>query len=53
MGPFPGRSAPARSTQSRELHFQLRPRWAVDLSEKDMISELSDRKEEDEAVYAA
>jgi peptidoglycan L-alanyl-D-glutamate endopeptidase CwlK len=36
-----------------EPHFQLRPTWAADLSEKDMLAELRDRKEEGKAVYAA
>ena len=36
-----------------EPHFQLRPTWAADLSEKDMLADLRDRKEEGKAVYAA
>ena len=35
-----------------EPHFQLRPSWASDLSEKDMLANLRDRKEEGKAVYA-
>ena len=35
-----------------EPHFQLRPSWASDLSEKDMLAELRDRKDEGKAVYA-
>lgn len=36
-----------------EPHFQLRPNWASDLSEKDMLAELRERKEEGKAVYLA
>jgi peptidoglycan L-alanyl-D-glutamate endopeptidase CwlK len=36
-----------------EPHFQLRPNWAADLSEKDMLAELRDRKDEGKAVYVA
>jgi peptidoglycan L-alanyl-D-glutamate endopeptidase CwlK len=36
-----------------EPHFQLRPNWAADLSEKDMLADLRDRKDEGKAVYAA
>ena len=36
-----------------EPHFQLRPNWAADLSEKDMLAELRDRKDEGKGVYAA
>ena len=36
-----------------EPHFQLRPTWAADLSEKDMLAQLRDRKEEGKSVYAA
>jgi peptidoglycan LD-endopeptidase CwlK len=35
-----------------EPHFQLRPKWATDLSENDMLAELRDRKEEGKGVYA-
>jgi peptidoglycan LD-endopeptidase CwlK len=34
-------------------HFQLRPTWAADLSEKDMLAELRERKDEGKAVYVA
>lgn len=33
-------------------HFQLRPAWAVDMSERDMLAELRRRRSEDQAVYA-
>jgi len=36
-----------------EPHFQLRPNWAADLSEKDMLAQLRDRKDEGKAVYVA
>jgi len=35
-----------------EPHFQLRPRWAADLSERDMLAELRSRKDSGKAVYA-
>ena len=34
-----------------EPHFQLRPRWASDLSERDMLAELRERKDSRKAVY--
>lgn len=34
-----------------EPHFQLRPQWAADLSEKDMLAELRDRKDSGQGVY--
>jgi peptidoglycan LD-endopeptidase CwlK len=34
-----------------EPHFQLRPSWAADLSEKDMLAQLRDRKDEGKGVY--
>ena len=34
-----------------EPHFQLRPKWASDLSEKDMLAELRSRKDSDEGAY--
>jgi len=36
-----------------EPHFQLRPNWAADLSEKDMLAALRDRKDGGRGVYAA
>jgi peptidoglycan L-alanyl-D-glutamate endopeptidase CwlK len=33
-------------------HFQLRPRWAADLSEKEMLADLRERKAAGIAVYA-
>jgi peptidoglycan L-alanyl-D-glutamate endopeptidase CwlK len=33
-------------------HFQLRPMWATDLSEAQMLAELRSRKETDSSVYA-
>jgi peptidoglycan LD-endopeptidase CwlK len=35
-----------------EPHFQLRPSWAADLSERDMLAELRGRKDSGKAVYA-
>ena len=35
-----------------EPHFQLRPDWAADLSEKDMLSELRARKSSGKDFYA-
>jgi peptidoglycan LD-endopeptidase CwlK len=34
-----------------EPHFQLRPTWAADESEKDMLAELRSRKDSGEGVY--
>ena len=34
-----------------EPHFQLRPNWASDLSERDMLAELRSRKDSGEGVY--
>jgi peptidoglycan L-alanyl-D-glutamate endopeptidase CwlK len=34
-----------------EPHFQLRPNWAADLSEKDMLAALRNRKDEGKGVY--
>jgi peptidoglycan L-alanyl-D-glutamate endopeptidase CwlK len=34
-----------------EPHFQLRPKWATDPSEKDMLAELRSRKESGKGVY--
>jgi peptidoglycan L-alanyl-D-glutamate endopeptidase CwlK len=34
-----------------EPHFQLRPQWASDLSEKDMLADLRSRKDSGESVY--
>jgi len=34
-----------------EPHFQLRPKWASDLSEKDMLAQLRSRKDSGEGVY--
>ena len=34
-----------------EPHFQLRPKWASDLSEKDMLAELRSRKDSGEGAY--
>jgi peptidoglycan L-alanyl-D-glutamate endopeptidase CwlK len=34
-----------------EPHFQLRPQWASDLSEKDMLADLRSRKDSGEGVY--
>lgn len=33
-------------------HFQLRPQWAADLSEKDMLAELRARVQEGNSIYA-
>ncbi|WP_371367029.1 M15 family metallopeptidase [Pseudomonas sp. QL9] len=33
-------------------HFQLRPTWAADMSERDMLAELRRRKADGRAVYA-
>ena len=35
-----------------EPHFQLRPTWAADESEKDMLAELRSRKDSGKGVYA-
>ena len=35
-----------------EPHFQLRPRWASDLTEKDMLAELRSRKDSGTSAYA-
>lgn len=35
-----------------EPHFQLRPGWAVDLSEKEMLAELRERKDAGEDFFA-
>ena len=35
-----------------EPHFQLRPKWAGDLSERDMLAELRSRKGSGKAAYA-
>ena len=35
-----------------EPHFQLRPGWAADLSEKEMLAELRDRKDSGEEFFA-
>ena len=35
-----------------EPHFQLRPKWAGDLSEGDMLAELRSRKESGKGAYA-
>jgi len=35
-----------------EPHFQLRPKWAGDLSERDMLAELRSRKESGIGAYA-
>ncbi|USP39251.1 M15 family metallopeptidase [Acinetobacter sp. XS-4] len=32
-------------------HFQLRPLWAKDLSEKEMLAALRERKDKDQAIY--
>jgi hypothetical protein len=34
-----------------EPHFQLRPKWAADLSERDMLAELRSRKDSGEGAY--
>lgn len=33
-------------------HFQLRPEWAVDLAERDMLAELRTRRDSGQPVYA-
>jgi peptidoglycan LD-endopeptidase CwlK len=35
-----------------EPHFQLRPQWAGDISESDMLAELRSRKDSGKGVYA-
>ena len=35
-----------------EPHFQLRPQWAADLREQDMLAELRDRKSSGQGFYA-
>jgi peptidoglycan L-alanyl-D-glutamate endopeptidase CwlK len=35
-----------------EPHFQLRPKWAANLSEQDMLAELRSRKDSGKGVYA-
>ena len=35
-----------------EPHFQLRPKWASDLGERDMLAELRSRKDSREGAYA-
>ena len=35
-----------------EPHFQLRPSWASDLSERDMLAELRERKDSRKGAYA-
>jgi peptidoglycan L-alanyl-D-glutamate endopeptidase CwlK len=35
-----------------EPHFQLRPRWARNLTERDMLAELRERRESNRGVYA-
>ena len=34
-----------------EPHFQLRPSWASDISERDMLAELRSRKDSGKGVY--
>src|SRR5438132_921570 len=34
-----------------EPHFQLRPKWASDMSEQDMLADLRSRKDSGEGVY--
>jgi peptidoglycan LD-endopeptidase CwlK len=34
-----------------EPHFQLRPKWASDMSERDMLADLRSRKDSGEGVY--
>jgi peptidoglycan L-alanyl-D-glutamate endopeptidase CwlK len=34
-----------------EPHFQLRPKWTANISERDMLAELRSRKESGESVY--
>jgi peptidoglycan L-alanyl-D-glutamate endopeptidase CwlK len=34
-----------------EPHFQLRPKWASDLGERDMLAELRSRKDSGEGAY--
>ncbi len=34
-----------------EPHFQLRPKWASDLSERDMLADLRSRKDSGQGVY--
>jgi peptidoglycan L-alanyl-D-glutamate endopeptidase CwlK len=34
-----------------EPHFQLRPQWAADLSEQDMLAQLRSRKDSGKGVY--
>lgn len=34
-----------------EPHFQLRPKWASDLTEKDMLADLRSRKDSGQGVY--
>jgi peptidoglycan L-alanyl-D-glutamate endopeptidase CwlK len=36
-----------------EPHFQLRPKWAVDMSEREMLAELRERVAQSEDIYAA
>jgi peptidoglycan LD-endopeptidase CwlK len=35
-----------------EPHFQLRPKWAGDMKERDMLAELRTRKDSDKGAYA-
>jgi peptidoglycan LD-endopeptidase CwlK len=39
-------------TMVDQPHFQLRPMWAVDLSEKDMLAQMRARVDEGQAVFA-
>jgi peptidoglycan L-alanyl-D-glutamate endopeptidase CwlK len=41
-----------RRTIRDDPHFQLRPRWATDLSEREMVAELRRRKDAEKDVYA-
>jgi peptidoglycan L-alanyl-D-glutamate endopeptidase CwlK len=35
-----------------EPHFELRPEWAADLSEQDMLAQLRERRDSGQGVYA-
>jgi hypothetical protein len=43
---------PASSDVEGFAHFQLRPRWAAGMGERDMLAELRARKESGKGAYA-
>jgi peptidoglycan L-alanyl-D-glutamate endopeptidase CwlK len=43
--------SPTEPAIQDEPHFQLRPDWAEDLTERDMLAELRSRKDAGTGVY--